>query len=82
MKNPCDDCGTRRIFAKMFDMLFRGEDCPYECKEYEEYLEEGTKNMCKYQQENGKSPCCTHDCDGCVWNEPDEEWQIKKGASK
>lgn len=25
--------------------------------------------MCTYQDANGKPPCCTHDCDGCVWHE-------------
>lgn len=29
--------------------------------------------MCTYQRENGKAPCCTHDCDGCVWHEEDED---------
>lgn len=22
---------------------------------------------CSYYAENGKKPCCTHDCDECVW---------------
>ena len=26
--------------------------------------------MCRYFKENGKVPCCTHDCNGCVWNDP------------
>ena len=29
--------------------------------------------MCVYQKENGKVPCCTHDCEGCVWNEAYED---------
>ena len=29
--------------------------------------------MCTYQKENGKEPCCTHDCEGCMWNDKDED---------
>lgn len=29
--------------------------------------------MCTYQRENAKAPCCTHDCDGCMWCEKDED---------
>lgn len=29
------------------------------------------ENMCTYQDANGKPPCCTHDCDGCVWHKED-----------
>jgi hypothetical protein len=29
--------------------------------------------MCTYQKENGRPPCCTHDCEGCMWHEPDNE---------
>ena len=28
---------------------------------------------CTYQKENGKPPCCTHDCEGCVWYEVYED---------
>ena len=28
--------------------------------------------MCTYEKENGKQPCCTHECEGCVWHESDE----------
>jgi hypothetical protein len=24
-------------------------------------------DMCIYEKANGKAPCCTHDCNGCVW---------------
>ena len=24
-------------------------------------------NRCTYYEENGKEPCCTHSCDGCMW---------------
>ena len=27
--------------------------------------------MCNYFKENNKMPCCTHDCDGCIWFEDD-----------
>lgn len=29
--------------------------------------------MCIYYKENGKIPCCTHQCEGCVWYEKPEE---------
>ena len=29
--------------------------------------------MCNYEKENGKPPCCTHECDGCVWHEEEED---------
>ena len=29
--------------------------------------------MCTYYKWNGKVPCCTHSCDGCVWHEEDED---------
>lgn len=37
--------------------------------------------MCTYYRENGKIPCCTYDCDGCMFHEEiedgeDEEEQI------
>jgi len=25
--------------------------------------------MCRYFQENGNLPVCTHDCNGCMWHE-------------
>lgn len=34
--------------------------------------------MCTYQKENGKTPCCTHDCDGCVWNQTSENEEEKE----
>ncbi len=34
--------------------------------------------MCTYQNENGKAPCCTHDCDVCVWNQTSENEEEKK----
>ena len=29
--------------------------------------------MCNYPVENGRVPCCTHDCEGCVWYRYDED---------
>lgn len=29
--------------------------------------------MCNYPVENGKVPCCTHGCEGCVWHRDDDE---------
>lgn len=28
--------------------------------------------MCTYHRWNNKEPCCTHDCSGCMWFEPEE----------
>lgn len=40
MRCPCEHCKTREFFAKRFDMHFYGEDCPYECEEYERWKEQ------------------------------------------
>ena len=32
-------------------------------------IEGSIAKMCKYREKNGKEPCCTHDCDGCEWND-------------
>ena len=37
MKRPCDDCSTRKFYAKKFDIHFSGEDCPYYCEEYDKW---------------------------------------------
>ena len=38
VKKPCDECSARKIYAKLFDMHFYdGEDCPYNCEEYERW---------------------------------------------
>ena len=37
MKRPCDECPTRDMYARTFDMHISGEDCPYECEEYEHW---------------------------------------------
>ena len=29
--------------------------------------------MCTYYKEYGKVPCCTHQCEGCVWFEEPED---------
>lgn len=29
--------------------------------------EEQPSKGCSYYAENGNKPCCTHDCDRCVW---------------
>ena len=39
MKKPCDECPTRKMYALTFDMHISGEDCPYECEEYEHWKE-------------------------------------------
>ena len=37
MESPCKNCMERKFYAKTFDMHFSGEDCPYECEEYEHW---------------------------------------------
>ena len=29
--------------------------------------------MCKYYEVNGVIPCCTHDCEGCIWHVADNK---------
>lgn len=29
--------------------------------------------MCTYYDNNGKAPCCTHDCKGCMWYEEEDD---------
>lgn len=36
---PCDGCDIRKAYARM-DLHFSGEDCPYECDEYEAWKKE------------------------------------------
>ena len=49
----------------------------------ERTLKEGSIAMvCTYQKENGKLPCCTHDCDGCIWHEEYEQYLKKHDCSK
>lgn len=33
--------------------------------------------MCTYYDNNGKAPCCTHDCQRCIWNEEDKDELLK-----
>ena len=40
MKDPCENCTTRKAYAKAFDMHFWGADCPYVCDRYEKYDKE------------------------------------------
>lgn len=34
--------------------------------------------MCNYPVENGKVPCCTHDCEGCVWHRDDDDEEERR----
>ena len=34
---PCNDCPTRKTYAKLFDVHIWGEDCPYVCEKYDEW---------------------------------------------
>ena len=38
--------------------------------------------MCTYYKENGKVPCCTHQCEGCVWWEEPEDDDDEKCSMK
>lgn len=33
--------------------------------------------MCNYYKENGKQPFCTHEYEGCMWNENDRRRILK-----
>lgn len=37
---PCQSCPTRKTYAKLFDVVIWGEDCPYECEEFEAWKAE------------------------------------------
>lgn len=37
MNDPCKDCPTRKMLAKLCDFHVWGEDCFYVCEEYEAY---------------------------------------------
>lgn len=37
MTDPCKDCPTRKMLAKLCDFHVWGEDCFYVCEEYEAY---------------------------------------------
>ena len=36
-ERPCTNCGIRKFYARKFDIHFSGEDCPYYCKEYDNW---------------------------------------------
>lgn len=38
MDYPCKDCSIRKDYAKLFDAHIDGDDCPYECEKYNEYI--------------------------------------------
>lgn len=38
--------------------------------------------MCKYYTENGKPPCCTHDCNGCVWHSEDAIGELQEAIDQ
>lgn len=39
-EQPCVKCPERKYYAMFYDMHFSGEDCPYECEEYEKWKSE------------------------------------------
>ena len=46
---PCAKCDLRKWYARKFDMHIYGEDCFFECEEYDEYKR--LKNECDKQEE-------------------------------
>ena len=47
MESPCNNCPEKQLYARMFDIHFSGEDCPYECEEYERYLRSSKEECVK-----------------------------------
>lgn len=45
---PCDKCDIRKWYARTFDMHIYGEDCFFECEEYDEYKR--LENECGKQE--------------------------------
>lgn len=43
--------------------------CPWCGRELEDATlkKNEPSKSCSYCIENGKEPCCTHECDGCMW---------------
>ena len=39
---PCESCHTRKTYARLFDIHFFGEDCPYVCEKYDKWKKEQT----------------------------------------
>ena len=46
-EQPCVKCPERKYYAR-FDLHISGEDCPYECEEYEKW---------KAEQKEGEQGC-------------------------
>ena len=65
IKNPCNVCAKRH--GCEMNALFV-EDCLNYRRTFFE-REKGTNG------DDGKPPCCTHDCEGCIWN--DEETEVE-----
>lgn len=51
MNKPCDNCGTRKLYARRFDIHFSGEDCPYYCEEYDKW-KDNRENYKESEKEN------------------------------
>lgn len=47
-ESPCIKCSERKFYAQRFDIHISGEDCPYECEEYEKWK---TEQIEKAQEE-------------------------------
>lgn len=61
MECPCENCLERKVYAKTLDIHIYGEDCPYECKEYEHWRQ--------YQKElNGNSIDIVVRCKDCKYS--------------
>ena len=61
MNRPCNNCQTRKMYARSFDIHFSGEDCPYVCEEFERWKaleqKQGGCNGCAYK---GSEDCPLH----------------------
>jgi len=44
MEDPCKNCPDRQLYARLMDIHFWGEDCPYVCEELERYEKEKEKD--------------------------------------
>lgn len=45
---PCNDCAIRKFYARVFDMHFSKEDCPFDkCLEEESISAEEAEKKCE-----------------------------------
>ena len=54
MEDPCKNCPDRQWYARRLDIHFWGEDCPYECEEFERYKSSEKLNEVKKPSEDAE----------------------------